>query len=147
MESIKLNDEIRSQKFHVIWHDGKFRTFSGDYDTAKIQYDFLSPKFAKCLVTKTGVILSHGGDYRQMTIGYAISLGLIDLKSPKKFVVIWHHKENLFFLSDDEEEALKQYNLINENYAKCFVKNGRIEKSYGGDYKYFCMFGILDLFI
>ena len=146
METLKIiNDEIKSQPFHVIWHDKSFQMHSDNYEEAKVFYDKISKKFAKCFLSNFGVLDSNGGDYKQIVIGYGILKGLINLKTQKPFVVIWHDGKNNIFISENKIESYKKYQSLSSDYAKVLFENGKVKESYGGDYKYFCMSGVLDV--
>jgi len=92
---------------------------------------------------KEDVLESYGGDYRVMCVGYAIAKGYLKADHFQPYVVVWHDGNLNQIYFTDEAKAWKKFEEISSNHAKCIYKNGNLEKSEGGDYKFFCIGSVM----
>jgi len=89
------------------------------------------------------VIESEGGDYSVMCVGYAIAQGHLKAEHLQTYLVVWHDGNlNKVYFTDDTK-AWKKYEEISSNHAKCIFKKGNLEKSEGGDYKFYCIGSVM----
>jgi len=114
----------------VIWFEDSFKQL--DFPNKEAAYnEYNRIQSPRCIIHANRVLESFGG---KKCVGYAVERGLISFLS-KDYRVVYMEDQKFREFRDiaDEKEALKKYDMIPKDLAKCLVKGRDILRKNGNN--------------